>query len=969
MGLRGNGSTGWVANGFGLEADQAQGYSIFAWVRSSGSPTNGNVVTWGGAAFIHTELAVTTTPQFQYNDVDNALDDFGALSASAPSGSWQPVLISKFSQTTGTLYVNNMQTAVARNAGTLTTQTLTALYIGEDETVSNGMPTTISVAEVAIYLGPIGISDGAQLMAGTCPLNVCTSRLLCYYPLRSDLQDYGPNGNSLVGVAPVFVDHPPVQSYLDVLQPDGLSGLLKFIFIDCQAPGAWASTVTDVPLVAKSTQSPVLLGLLTGGGTAVVGKSPVMWSAPTRGDIQVPIRTRAAFLGNVQSPTGILAGTKTDILLRSAWGATVTEVSLSQSPQTPILLGLLTATGGGTPLTKTPIMWRSASQADSQLPLSIKATSATNVSTPLETSALIRRDNLSPIEFLAAVKNINYDLNVPMGWAATAQHDFIAPFASSASTRIDLVTPTELASSISSDSILPLSFSSASRQDTTSPVSFLASSKRDSISPFLMLGTSRSDRTIPIAWSSSVLTISRDVLVPITWNAPLRADVKSPIGNATAIRDDEISPISTRAAIWADLNVPTSWQSTITEATPASAVQTPILLNLLGGGSAGNVPLFWLSATNLDIVLPIEWSGSTTTILGFFNQPIEWGTTVQRDVIAPIEFLGATNAIVGNVITPIEWTALSRSDTKAPINSTNSTRIDALSPTEWLSAVQSYYDGSPFAWGAKFQSDVKAPIYSTGAIRADYLIPITWSGVVVSISTDQLSPIAWTQVSQTNALVPSESRSTARRDNLSPSTRSATIRSDVIAPLTTRASLNTDTTIPATWASSVRVDYRPPITWASGTETVLGDHSSPLSWQSAVASDVIVPLPGGQTTSFSIDASSPLAYLTTTQTDVISPLANLSVALTDASIPISWSALTAFPISLDTSVPIEWGSGVATDLSLPLSWSLTLGPDCLVPIQWGGSPRFVPAPQRILIGHGRVRIAIGRDYDTLIIDE
>lgn len=213
MALKGNATSGWVAHNFATQATaDTNGYSIFCWIRSSSSAGNA-VVVWGGGNFIHSALYITGDPFFQFDDVDNSLADFGCVSGVAPTGAWQPVLISKLSQTAANLYWTNMQNVAARGAGTLTAQNLTDLYVGEDETIGTFMQTNVAVAEVAIYNRAIGVADGAFLMSGANPLSI--SGCIAYYPLRSDLRDYGPNGNSLIGVAPVFTDHPPVQGMPD----------------------------------------------------------------------------------------------------------------------------------------------------------------------------------------------------------------------------------------------------------------------------------------------------------------------------------------------------------------------------------------------------------------------------------------------------------------------------------------------------------------------------------------------------------------------------------------------------------------------------------------------------------------------------------------------------------------------------------------------------------------------------------
>lgn len=253
MAIVGNGSTGWVARNLGIEAELSSGYTMMVWMRvPTGVSATGLV--WGGGGFIHSALYATTGGDgYFFDDVDNAFFDSTTTVFQTHNSTWVPVIYSKASQSQGTLYVGPGPTTAVRSGTANTAQTLTAVYIGQDETGTVGLTATQSLAEAAIWSGPLGPTEIGMLLAGANPLTV--GRLICYFPLRNDLRDYGPRGLSLIGAAPVFTDHPPVQNHLEATQTDGFSvvGL---------APVTGALNVTLAPILLSAAGGPVVKGQL-----------------------------------------------------------------------------------------------------------------------------------------------------------------------------------------------------------------------------------------------------------------------------------------------------------------------------------------------------------------------------------------------------------------------------------------------------------------------------------------------------------------------------------------------------------------------------------------------------------------------------------------------------------------------------------------------------------------------------------
>lgn len=228
MALQGNGSTGWVAAGIGMQAAAQFGYTLFCWARFKVDPGASvcSVLSWSGpTAFVKTALW-GVTGGWNFIDVDNPLTTVQGGIAYTFSGLWQPVLLTKSSQSLRTLAIGQVDPITDFSSSPLADQTLTDIYVGTDQD-GNFMLTSSAVAEAAVWLGPMSDSARSALFAGACPLSIHRARLAAYWPLAGDLQNYAPQKSALIGPAPVWTDHPPVQNYRSVLNAPYTSSIAR----------------------------------------------------------------------------------------------------------------------------------------------------------------------------------------------------------------------------------------------------------------------------------------------------------------------------------------------------------------------------------------------------------------------------------------------------------------------------------------------------------------------------------------------------------------------------------------------------------------------------------------------------------------------------------------------------------------------------------------------------------------------
>jgi hypothetical protein len=213
MALTGNGTRGWKAVGVGNAAASAPAYSMLCWIKASAAAADFVPLSWAGSSGWSQFNFVTASTQWWFYDNDDVNTAAVCVVADVIPTTWRPLVLTKRSQTGRLLYVSTIDNT-GTDATALSTQTLTDVYVGEDTNASHFLPTTAQVAECAIWMAELGTFEVSQLLSGANPLTVKPDKLVCYFPLRYNLRDYGPRGMSLLcltAAAPVFSDHPPVQ--------------------------------------------------------------------------------------------------------------------------------------------------------------------------------------------------------------------------------------------------------------------------------------------------------------------------------------------------------------------------------------------------------------------------------------------------------------------------------------------------------------------------------------------------------------------------------------------------------------------------------------------------------------------------------------------------------------------------------------------------------------------------------------
>lgn len=227
MAVQGDG-VGWKASpGMGMQAASQFGYTMFCWSRFGVDPGASvcTTVAWTAAAFIKTALW-GVTGGWNFIDVDNAFVQSQDGIAYTFAGRWQPVCLVKPSQSSRTLYIGDVATTTITNTTVIGAQTLFDIWVGNDQD-NNALISSAAIAEVAIWMGALDQNAVEQLFAGACPLTVRPPQLAAYWPLDGDMINYAPAKITLLGNAPTFVDHPPIQRFRSVLNRPYLTAVSR----------------------------------------------------------------------------------------------------------------------------------------------------------------------------------------------------------------------------------------------------------------------------------------------------------------------------------------------------------------------------------------------------------------------------------------------------------------------------------------------------------------------------------------------------------------------------------------------------------------------------------------------------------------------------------------------------------------------------------------------------------------------
>lgn len=329
MAVAGTGTSCWVAPNFAIQAASSGGYTMFCWVRTlPGSQST--AISWASAVELHSTIysfSASGYPDgYGWDDIDNAGNDDGVV-VFQPHGGWVPVLVSKSGQAAAqsTIYATSTANYGIGGGPGLGAQTLNNLYLASYETQAKGiLQPGEALAEVAIWAGPLGPSETAQLLSGACPLTVAPGRLRCYFPLADDLRDYGPSSIRLTGPAPSFTDHPPVQNFRNVLNA-------------LQDSDSVFLTLTPVTGTLSATAAPATI--VSAAGPIVGGKLAATTGAAT-----------LAGVASNGSITGRLVATTANATLVGSGGtATVGTLSATTAAATLVGVGVV-----GTPIATTP---------------------------------------------------------------------------------------------------------------------------------------------------------------------------------------------------------------------------------------------------------------------------------------------------------------------------------------------------------------------------------------------------------------------------------------------------------------------------------------------------------------------------------------------------------------------------------------------------------------------------------------
>jgi hypothetical protein len=214
------------------------GATMMAWVRVNGLLQNLQSTTSDQSGFVSLGSIATGGVATISSNQDNALNDIfiaeisddgsdANFSGGGPGfptfevGLWICVIALLNVDGSQDLYVSNSSTpgTLVGNGGVQSSpETFDQLTIGWQTPYTNFgssafTSSLVNVAEVTVWRGILGSTEALKLFQGANPFSIAPEMLHCYYPLRNDLKDYGPQhiGFTPVGGAnAVWVDHPPV---------------------------------------------------------------------------------------------------------------------------------------------------------------------------------------------------------------------------------------------------------------------------------------------------------------------------------------------------------------------------------------------------------------------------------------------------------------------------------------------------------------------------------------------------------------------------------------------------------------------------------------------------------------------------------------------------------------------------------------------------------------------------------------
>lgn len=189
--------------------------TIFGWARLRATGTAERLfnITNGPTGAVRVSVQTSTAGAAQ-SVIATTITTSTAAGATMVTGEWTPLMATLY-ESGGTMFTELFQGSSTYTASRASAAAnWTSVGIGAIRTTSvTSSSTNVDVAEVAVWYGRLGAAEFAELASGASPLSVAAPRLQRYYPLRGDLQDWGPvhEGATQTGAYDIaWTDHPPV---------------------------------------------------------------------------------------------------------------------------------------------------------------------------------------------------------------------------------------------------------------------------------------------------------------------------------------------------------------------------------------------------------------------------------------------------------------------------------------------------------------------------------------------------------------------------------------------------------------------------------------------------------------------------------------------------------------------------------------------------------------------------------------
>jgi hypothetical protein len=385
----------------------------------------------------------------------------------------------------------------------------------------------------------------------------------------------------------------------------------------------------------------------------------------------------------------------------------------------------------------------------------------------------------------------------------------------------------------------------------------------------------------------SGFTVTRDFIIPATWNTSRRRDVQAPIDWKISIYRDTPIEFQYKKIIAQDYQLPVNTQSLLS-VSAIIPIEWTTFINLVSrtvdiplewrGGLVRDVPVALETSSNVvvDQPVPLErgfqrfrdmtaYVATLSSLQRDDTSALDPGSLLQRDVIIPLE-LSLSFTLQSTSVFPVEWGQIRRRDISINIDwGTPTVTTDAEFSLDWKTTIFAETN-PPVDPGAAYRVDVPVPLERLSMIQADAQFPVGPNGGVfrdVEIPADskatpqyvQSSELEWGLSVRAEAAVPVEYGGRTFGGIA------------VTVPLEWRSSIYTDVEMSGPeWRLSVMVDQALPV---STVAAVRMDANVNLEISSNLELEVIFPLDYSHELLFrEMLAVFPLEYLATVQVDV-----------------------------------------------------------------------------------------------------